>query len=202
MTKRFDNAAAGWDKGDTRQNIASAVFQTLTSRIALLNYMDIMDFGAGTGLLSFKIAPLVRSVVGIDLSTKMLEQISAKNSEAVIVTPLCQDIVMNPIDKKFHGIVSSMAIHHVEDTEALFKTFHEHLKKDGFIAIADLEAEDGTFHVHGNEGVYHHGFERDTLRAIIEKAGFSHVRFHHAITIEKETQCYPIFLVTAIKENL
>lgn len=202
MTERFDNAAAQWDRGDTRQNIASAVFQTMTSRIALLNHMDIMDFGAGTGLLSFKIAPLVRSVVGIDLSTKMLEQISLKNTEAVIVTPLCQDIVINPIDKKFHGIVSSMAMHHVEDTEALFKTFHEHLKKDGFIAIADLEAEDGTFHSHGNEGVYHHGFERDVLRHTIEKAGFSHVRFHHATTIEKESQSYPIFLVTAIKENL
>ncbi|HEX5710951.1 MAG TPA: class I SAM-dependent methyltransferase [Sulfuricurvum sp.] len=202
MTERFDNAAAQWDRGDTRQNIASAVFQTMTSRIALLNHMDIMDFGAGTGLLSFKIAPLVRSVVGIDLSTKMLEQISLKNTEAVIVTPLCQDIVINPIDKKFHGIVSSMAMHHVEDTEALFKTFHEHLKKDGFIAIADLEAEDGTFHSHGNEGVYHHGFERDVLRHTIEKAGFSYVRFHHATTIEKESQSYPIFLVTAIKENL
>lgn len=202
MTKRFDNAAAQWDMGDTRQNIASAVFQTLSSRIALLKSMDIMDFGAGTGLLSFKIVPLVRSVVGVDLSTKMLDQISAKNTEAVKVTPLCQDICVNPLHEQFHGIVSSMAMHHVEDTALLFKTFYTHLKKDGFIAIADLEAEDGTFHSHGNEGVYHHGFDRDTLRATIENAGFSHVRFHHAITIDKESQSYPIFLVTAIKENL
>ncbi len=201
MTERFDNAAAGWDREDTRQNIASGVFQTLTSRIALLNNMKIMDFGAGTGLLSFKIAPLVHTVVGVDLSTKMLEQISAKNSGSINVIPLCQDILMDPMDEQFHGIVSSMAMHHVEDTDTLFKTFYDHLKKDGFIAIADLEAEDGTFHSHGNDGVYHFGFDRDTLREKIEKAGFSHVRFHHAHTIEKEIGRYPIFLVTAIKER-
>jgi 2-polyprenyl-3-methyl-5-hydroxy-6-metoxy-1,4-benzoquinol methylase len=201
MTKHFDNAAVNWDMGDARQNIASGVFKTLISRISLLNNMKIMDFGAGTGLLSFKIAPLVHSVVGVDLSAKMLEQLSVKNSEAVKVLPLCRDILMDPLDERFHGIVSSMAMHHVEDTNLLFKTFYEHLKKDGFIAIADLEAEDGTFHSHGNEGVYHFGFDRDALREKITKAGFSHVRFHHAHTIEKEIGSYPIFLVTAVKEN-
>lgn len=200
MTTHFDNAAAQWDKGDTRQNIASTVFQTLNSRIALLKSMDIMDFGAGTGLLSFKIAPLVHSVWGIDLSTKMLEQISVKNSETVKVIPVCQDIILNPIDKQFHGIVSSMAMHHVEDTATLFKTFHTHLKRDGFIAIADLEAEDGTFHTDGGEGVHHHGFDRTDLRETIEKAGFVNVRFHHAYTIEKEMKSYPIFLLTANKK--
>ncbi len=199
MTTHFDNAAAQWDKGDTRQNIASAVFQTLNSRIALLKSMDIMDFGAGTGLLSFKIAPLVHFVCGVDVSTKMLEQISVKNSDTVQVIPVCQDIMATPLDKQFHGIVSSMAMHHVEDTASLFKTFHTHLKRDGFIAIADLETEDGTFHADGGEGVYHHGFDRAKLRDTVEKAGFVNVRFHHAYTIEKETQNYPIFLLTANK---
>lgn len=201
MTERFDNAAAQWDMGDTRQNIASAVFQTLSNRIALAKNMDIMDFGAGTGLLSFKIAPMVHSVVGVDLSSKMLEQISIKNTEAVKVIPLCQDIMANPLDKQFHGIVSAMAMHHVEDTTSLFKTFYAHLKEEGFIAIADLETEDGTFHTHGSEGVYHHGFDRDALRDTIEKAGFVNVRFHHAYTIEKEKQNYPIFLLTAHKKR-
>lgn len=201
MSERFNQAAADWDKGDMRQNIAHAVFQTITSRIALLDSMNIMDFGAGTGLLSFKIAPMVKSVVGIDLSEKMLEQLEAKNSVNLQVKAICQDIVTQPLDEQFHGIVSSMAMHHVEDTAALFKTFYHHLKRDGFIAIADLEAEDGSFHTHGNEGVYHFGFERNGLREIIEKEGFEHVRFHHAYTVEKESGGYPIFVVTASKKR-
>ena len=92
-----------------------------------------------------------------------------------------------------------MAMHHVEDLEALFRSFHAHLRPGGFIAIADLEAEDGSFHSHGNEGVHHLGFERESLRTLIKGAGFVSVRFHHACTVEKEGKEYPIFLVAAMK---
>lgn len=199
MTERFNQAAAEWDKGDMRQNIAQGVFETIASRIALLPHMEILDFGAGTGLLSFKIAPQVRTVVGVDLSEKMLEQMAAKNTPALNVRPLCRDIMAEPLSERFDGIVSSMAMHHVEDTKKLFETFYLHLKRDGFVAIADLEAEDGTFHSHGNEGVHHFGFERDTLRQTIQAAGFKNVRFNVAYVVEKEDGTYPIFLVTATK---
>lgn len=201
MTERFNQVAQEWDKGDFRQNIAHAVFQTVVSRIALLNHMNIMDFGAGTGLLSFKIAPMVKSVMGVDLSEKMLEQLESKNSDTLRVDTVCQNICETPLEKQFHGIVSSMAMHHVEDTTALMKAFYTHLKSDGFIAIADLDAEDGTFHAHGNDGVYHLGFERESLRQTIEDAGFANIRFHHAYSVEREEKAYPIFLVTAQKRG-
>ena len=200
MTERFNKAAQEWDSGDMRQNIADAVFKTLASRIALLNTMNILDFGAGTGLLSFKIAPMVRSVTGVDLSSGMLEQLETKNTELLHVKPLLHDIMEKPLEQKFNGIVSSMAMHHVEDTARLFQTFYTHLERDGFVAIADLEEEDGTFHAqHGNDGVHHFGFNRDSLRATIEKAGFKNVRFHDAYSVNREDGSYPIFLVTAMK---
>lgn len=200
MTERFNEVAGEWDKGNIRQEIAASVFHTIVSRISLLPSMNIMDFGAGTGLLSFKIAPMVRSVMGIDLSAGMLEQLESKNLPSLQVKTLCQDIVQTPYEEKFNGIVSSMAMHHVEDTARLFETFHAHLERDGFIAIADLEEEDGTFHAqHGNDGVHHFGFNRDVLRDTIEKAGFRNVRFHDAYSVNREDGSYPIFLVTAKK---
>lgn len=199
MSERFDQAAATWDAGEMRQFIADSVFKTLVSRIALLNNMKILDFGCGTGLLSFKIAPMVRSVSGVDLSEKMLDQLSSKNTPSLQVIPLRRDILHDPLEERFHGIVSSMAMHHVADTAALFHAFYAHLRRDGFVAIADLESEDGTFHPHGNEGVEHFGFDRDRLRCVIENAGFINVRFHHACTVEKEGHVYPIFAVTAMK---
>lgn len=201
MTERFNQVAKEWDSGDMRVNIAHAVFQTITSRIALLNHMDILDFGAGTGLLSFKIAPMVKKVVGVDLSEKMLEQLESKNSDKIRVDAVCRNICEVPLEQQFHGIVSSMAMHHVEDTAELFKAFHGHLKRNGFIAIADLDAEDGTFHSHGNDGVFHFGFDRDALRETIENAGFENVRFHHVHTVEKEASRFPIFLVMAHKRD-
>lgn len=200
MTQRFDKAAQEWDSGDTRQNIAEAVFKTIASRIALVKNMNILDFGAGTGLLSFKIAPMVRSVTGVDLSSGMLEQLNAKNTSSLQVTTILQNIMDKPLEQKFNGIVSSMAMHHVENTKQLFETFYAHLERDGFIAIADLEEEDGTFHAqHGNDGVHHFGFNRELLRNTIEKAGFKNVRFHDAYSVNREDGSYPIFLVTATK---
>ena len=199
MTERFDRAAENWDKGDMRRFIAESVFQTIASRIALLGHMDILDFGCGTGLLGFRIAPQVRSVTGVDLSEKMLEQAAAKNTPQLRMVTVCADLLNEPLDRTFEGIVSSMAMHHVEDTAALFRAFRKHIKRDGFVAIADLDAEDGTFHSHGNEGVFHLGFDREKLRETAEEAGFSNVRFHTACTIEKEGKNYPVFLMTATK---
>ncbi len=199
MSERFNNAAAGWDKGDMRQNIADAVFQTIANRIALNPSMKIMDFGAGTGLLSFKIAPMVGSVVGVDLSEKMLEQLEAKNSDELSVEALYHDILASSLGREFNGIVSSMALHHVADTAHLFREFYAHLKKGGFIAIADLEEEDGSFHTHGNEGVHHFGFNREALRKLLENIGFTSVRFHEAYRVVRESGTYPIFVLMANK---
>jgi len=199
MSKRFDEAAGDWDKGDIRQQIAHNVFQTIVSRIALLKTMDILDFGAGTGLLSFKIAPMVRSVTGVDLSSGMLEQLHAKNSDTVQVRGICHDMLAEPLSDTFDGIVSSMAMHHVKETKALLQSFYSHLKSDGFIALADLDAEDGNFHKPGIEGVEHFGFDRDSLREVLEGIGFKNVRFHTAYTVSNERGDYPIFLVTAKK---
>jgi len=199
MSKRFDEAAADWDKGDIRQQIAHNVFQTIVSRIALLKTMDILDFGAGTGLLSFKIAPLVRSVTGVDLSSGMLEQLHAKNSDALQVKGICHDMLAEPLKDKFDGIVSSMAMHHVKNTKTLLQSFYAHLKSNGFIALADLDAEDGNFHKPGTEGVEHFGYDRESLRELLEGIGFKNVRFHTAYTVNNERGDYPIFLVTAHK---
>jgi hypothetical protein len=36
--------------------------------------------------------------------------------------------------------------HHVRDIGAMFRRFHEMVNPEGFIAIADLDKEDGSFH--------------------------------------------------------
>lgn len=201
MTERFNAIAAEWDKADMRVQIAKSVFSTLVSRIALNKSMSILDFGAGTGLLSFQIATMVKDVTGIDLAQNMLEQIRLKNSIELSVNPICQDILVDPLADKFNGIVSSMATHHVEDIGALYKAFYNHLKEDGFIAIADLDKEDGSFHTHGNNGVHHFGFDREELRVIAEEAGFKNIRFHHAHSIEKGEKSYSIFLLVAMRQK-
>ena len=130
----------------------------------------------------------------------MLEKLAAKPELKDKVHIVCQDITRQPLEKKFDLIVSAMAMHHVEDTAHLVKTFALHLETGGKVALADLDTEDGSFHPEDIEGVYHHGFDRDALQTILEQNGFADVEFFTAHTVNKEGKDYPIFLVTATRQ--
>jgi hypothetical protein len=91
-----------------------------------------------------------------------------------------------------------MTLHHIEDLEAFFTTVYDSLQDDGFIAIADLESEDGTFHS-DNAGVFHFGFDEKELCTIVEKCGFKDTMFENINTIKKPHRDFGVFLLSAQK---
>jgi SAM-dependent methyltransferase len=127
----------------------------------------------------------------------MLDQLATKPELAGKVEVFCQDILQRPLDRRADLIVSAMAMHHVSDTRALLRTLYDHLEPGGRIALADLDTEDGTFHPPGTEGVFHAGFDRATLGAMMKDAGFVAATFTTAVEVSKEDRTYPVFLVTA-----
>ncbi len=198
MKDHFQKKADTWDEGATRVNGAAKIAEAINKRIPLHTEMEIMDFGVGTGLLGFEIAKATKKVYGVDTSASMLEKLREKNTPEITIETYCQDIIKNPIDKIFHGMVSSMTLHHVEELELFFKTIYKNIAEDGFIAIADLEKEDGTFHS-DNTGVFHFGFEEKKLCDIVEKAGFKDVKYENINTINKPHRDFGVFLLTAKK---
>ncbi len=197
-TERFDTAAKDWDRNDFRTQLSNNIGRTLLEHVPLSTAMHLMDFGAGTGLLTEKVAPYVQSVAAVDLSPGMLNELSQKPALAGTVTPYCRNILHEPFEEDFDGIISAMALHHVEDTREILGVFFEHVKPGGFIAIADLDAEDGSFHTHGNEGVFHFGFERDALASLCREIGFEDVSFYTAHEVIRDNgRRYPIFLMSA-----
>ena len=201
---RFDKAAEGWDRSDRRQAMAADIAESIIDSGILKPHMHLLDFGAGTGLLTRHLVPYVRKMTALDLSQKMLEQLSqnARSWEGASIELVHSDIIDYRTKTPLDGIVSSMSMHHVQDLEALFQNFARLLKPQGFIAIADLELEDGTFHSDGNEGVYHFGFEEERLSAIISANGFKNIRFQKVHEIEKENgKRYTLFLMQATKDG-
>ncbi len=197
---RFDNAAKEWDANDMRTQLSNNIAKKLIEEISLTSSMHIMDFGAGTGLLSSHMASKVAKIAAVDISAGMLNELTQKEYLKDIVTPYCQNILHNRLEDDFDGIISAMALHHIEDTNEILTVFYEHLKEGGFLALADLDTEDGSFHSMGNEGIFHFGFEREALQKHLEAVGFTQVNFTTAYTIHKENaKSYPVFLVTAYK---
>ena len=200
-TDLFADKSQEWDGNPVIQQLSYNVSKAMIDNTTLTEDMTLIDFGAGTGLIASAVASKVQKVYAVDISESMLEQLASKEHLNGIVEPVCQDITETPLDVQVDGIVSAMALHHVEDTENCLNSFAAHLKTGGFVALADLDTEDGTFHPEGIEGVFHHGFDRAELQAKFESAGFLDVSFLTAHTVQRasDTPKYPIFLVTATK---
>ena len=179
--------------------ISAGVGAALLQKVPLRPAMHVMDFGAGTGLVCSQVAPLVEKIYAVDISASMLEQLAAKPALQGKVEPICQNILETPLGKKVDLIMSAMAMHHVDDTEKLLQTFAAHLESGGLLALADLDSEDGSFHPADVEGVFHQGFDREALRALLEKEGFEAIEFTTATSVSRDEKRYPIFLVTATK---
>ena len=198
MQDHFKDRAKTWDGGSIRVDGAKKIADSINETIKLQNHMEIMDFGVGTGLLGFEIAKYAKKVYGVDTSKSMIEKLKEKNTSEISIDTYCQDIVKDPIERTFDGLVSSMTLHHVEDLKAFFDTIYKNIDEKGFIAIADLESEDGTFHS-DNTGVFHFGFDGDELCKIVSDAGFKDVEFKNINTINKPQKDFGVFLLTAKK---
>jgi predicted TPR repeat methyltransferase len=196
MSDNFSEKAKEWDNKSIRVQNAHTIADKIKQKIKLSKDMHLMDFGVGTGLLGFEILESVKSMDGVDTSEGMLEKLAEKNTETKKINPICQDIIKEPLSTKYDGLISSMTLHHVEHLSDFFTAVKKTLNDDGFIAIADLMDEDGTFHS-DNTGVFHFGFKEEELIKIVQSCGFKDVEFEHIYTINKPHRDFDIFLLTA-----
>ncbi len=195
----FKYKSKSWDMSSMRVQNAKSIADLIVKNIKFNDRMEVMDLGAGTGLLSYFIAPRVSKIIAVDNSPSMLEEFKSKASEFDSETEVLKaDISKDELNRTFDGIISSMTIHHVEDTKALFSKLYNMLNNNGFIAIADLDSEDGSFHS-DNAGVHHHGFNRDELEKIAKEVGFKDITFDLASTINKPHCTFTVFLMSAVK---
>jgi predicted TPR repeat methyltransferase len=199
MADLFEEKAKDWDANERRSSLARAIGNTILERVDLNEQMTVMDFGAGTGLVSSAIAPGVKRILAVDTSQAMLEKLAAKPELQGKVDIFCRDITESPLQNSVDLIVSAMTLHHVKDIPVLFQIFAQHLNRGGIVALADLDKEDGSFHPEGTEGVFHCGFDREELRRMMQNNGFEKVEFVTAHTINGDRGDFPVFLVTARK---
>jgi hypothetical protein len=94
-----------------------------------------------------------------------------------------------------------MALHHVQDLDALLRSVAGLLITGGRLAIADLDEDhEGAFHADKVDFAGHHGFDRQRLAEQLENAGFADVSFLDATTIRKGDRDFGVFLCTATKD--
>jgi 2-polyprenyl-3-methyl-5-hydroxy-6-metoxy-1,4-benzoquinol methylase len=204
----FDSRAKTWDSDPKKVERAAQVAQAIRAALPLQPGMTALEVGCGTGLLSFAMQSDFAHITLADTSEGMLDVLAAKIAESGVtnMVPLRLDLSTNPAPvSRFDVTYSLMVLHHIPDTDHILRQFHALLKPGGWLAIADLDAEDGTFHTDGSTDV-HLGFERAALQKQVETAGFVGVKFSTPYIIRKKIgeaeKSFPVFLLIAQKPVL
>ncbi len=207
----FDSKARAWDSNPVFQERADRIAAAIRAAIPLNPNMRALDYGCGTGLLSFPLKDVLGHITLKDSSAGMLEVLREKVvaqgignmtvRQADLTSQVAADPVRGSDDKdRYDLIYTSMVLHHIPDTAGILARFHA-LLNPGWLCVADLDREDGSFH--GIEVDVIHGFEREFLQRLAESAGFTDVRFDTVFSIRKETEAgardYPVFLMVARK---
>ncbi|MDZ7634001.1 MAG: class I SAM-dependent methyltransferase [Bacteroidales bacterium] len=201
----FDIKAEGWDKSNMHRERAAAIAAEIISQIPLKREMNALEFGAGTGLLSFMLKDNLKEITLIDNSEGMVKVLNEKliaakadNLKVVKADLEHEDLALGSFDL----IYTLMVLHHVGDLETIISKFHDLLNPGAFLAIADLYTEDGSFHGEGFGG--HRGFDPGTLSALLQRHGFTGINYRKVYVIDKEVsedsrKKFDVFLLTAIR---
>ena len=201
----FDEKARTWDADRAKVERAQRIAEAIEQAVALKSWMSLFEYGCGTGLLGFSLLPRVRHVTFADSSQEMLAVVREKiaTTGAPNAKPLHIDLSTSALhDERYDLVCTLMTLHHVADTEALLRRFHDLLSRDGIVCVADLDKEDGAFHGPGFEG--HNGFDRDEFARQLVRAGFGDVRFTTPCEFAKQTSGGPrrfsLFLAIATRQ--
>jgi len=199
----FDERAKDWDSDPKKVERARAVADAIRNAIPLTTNMSALEYGCGTGLLSFTLQSDLGQITLADTSQGMLDVLSEKITASSVTNmhPIRLDLSADPLPaERFDLTYSLMTLHHIEDAKGILKKFHALLEPSGILCVADLDKEDGTFHTDGTTDV-HLGFERSELQKWVEDAGFTDLKFSNAFEIKKKIddaeKTFPVFLLTA-----
>ncbi len=205
MKDYFDKVAAAWDGDPMKIERAQVTAQQLRRQIPGKS-KSLLDFGGGTGLLSFFLHDCFDSITIADSSNEMLK-IAEEKIQASGITNINTTLIrehLGEITQRYSAIITLMTLHHIEDIDGFLKSAAALLENNGTLFIADLYNEDGSFHQHVEGYSGHNGFTKKNLSTRLNHAGFKVVQLDNYFEITKKNssgkeQTFPLFFLVAEK---
>ena len=183
----FDIKAAGWDSNPMHWDRSVAIVDNLLKQIPLDRNITALEYGAGTGITGFLLKDHLKEITMMDSSSEMVRIMNEKikstgsNNLKALLFDLEKD---DPAESKFDLVITQMVLHHVADIKNIIRKFFNLLNPGGYLAIADLYTEDGSFH--GEDFLGHKGFDPGELSALVNSVGFENTFTGKCFVIKKK----------------
>lgn len=192
----FNVAALTWDEDPAKIARSAAIAEAIAREIPLETLEHAVDFGCGTGQVTWHLADKLQSVTLVDTSPAMIaaveDMIDARPEyDSDRFSTRIIDFIKEPLpDNSVDLIYASLSLHHVDNVPEALNEFRGVLRHHGYVAIADLDL-DSAGHFHEGNGASHHGFDRKELANMLIDAGFEEPTFTDATIITKDTSHGP-----------
>ena len=194
----FDSRAREWDKDKMHMERSVAIALELEKMVPVTPSMKALEYGAGTGLLSFLLKDRFAEITLMDHSGEMIKVCEEKVAflGTKHIKPILFDLEHSDFSQKVDIIYTQMVLHHVANVNAILAKFRTLLNDGGYLAIADLYTEDGSFH--GPAVKVHQGFDPEKIEETLKSVGFKNIAYKTCFVMKRESgRCYPIFLLVA-----
>lgn len=174
----FEQMAARYDteeRAAMAEIIAEAIRQELSDDSHTQD-KKALDYGCGTGLVGLRLVDLFGSMLFVDTSPQMVEQVRKKLVDEGIANASAQSgdfCASVPHGVNADYIFLSQVLLHVKEYPPLLERLYGLLNPGGHLIIADFDKNDNI-----SSDMVHNGFVQADLAELLRKIGFSSANFH------------------------
>ncbi len=181
-TDKFEMIAGTYDTPE-RIRIAEASAEAIREYLADAKSKSAIDFGCGTGLVGMNLLDEFRSMLFLDTSPGMIDQIKRKIAELDIrnADTLCFDFEQEAL-AGLHAdyIFMAQVLLHIPDVQPVLARLYEVLNDGGHLLIVDFDKNDKV-----SSELVHNGFNQDELADLMTAIGFKDIRSRTFYTGER-----------------
>lgn len=200
-TDKFEMIANRYDTSE-RIQIAKVSSDAIREYLVDANSKNAIDFGCGTGLVGMNLLNDFHSMLFLDTSQNMINQIKQKISDLHIqnVDTLCFDFEKEDLsDLHADYIFMVQVLLHIHDVEFVLTRLFDVLNEGGHLLILDFDKNEKVV-----SDLVHNGFDQVKLTDMMTKIGYRNIQsktFYKGSNIFLE-QDASMFILDAQKKRL
>lgn len=180
---QFNQLAAKYDTPKNR-DMAKRSTDAIRSLLDKNHTKTAIDLGCGTGNVGLDLLEEFESMLFVDASTNMIEQVEKKlaDIDTKKAAVLCLDIEKDvQLPYKVDTIILSLVLHHIPDSHQLLSKLYDTLNEGGQLLIIEMEKQEN------NSSDHQHGIVRSVLTATLSEVGFQNIQSDIFYNAKKES---------------